>query len=590
MVLPISCNECRRRKIRCDRVQPCKNCSNKSIPCTYPSKFRSIEINKLNPTTNAETSMGVEYYKSKIKELETKLAISEDLISIFDSTGNSCTKYFGENSIPSLESEMMNGILPFEKDITREINMKKKPLPVIIDDDDERNKKVIKSLVEFFFKVDQYYYFNEIIDKDDLLKFLDNYDTMKTWSNDEDMMLLCCILVDVLKNGLENREPPIIPNQEQKLKYLINYYFQISKIQTTETKKFLQSQLILINYYYFIYSFEKCWKLVFQLVSNAYSIGLHIEGGPLWTKINTMEALVCSASSRPNIIPSCCLFSEVQKSNDELKEYQFCEVLRIKNGLFVSSYINETKICYQEILKIDKQYDQYNRFLESKIIKNIDEDEVEVSKKNEKIYILLLMSLATQLKIHYEFFETQEFSDAKILDLCTRFINILNNFVYGKLNTLRDKFSALECFFYQFLLIFSRYLNFKTVETMMKSGPVNGNVQFNSSLSKILNTSSTTQGDENFKVLIRLRDKLLGIIGKNSLKNERIMKVLDVIKSVNSFGLDSTAFIKTSNDNYLTEELKELLEDPVYDVLKSITDHPNMDSNSNFIDNKYTMI
>lgn len=95
MVLPISCNECRRRKIRCDRVQPCKNCSNKSIPCTYPSKFRSIEINKLNPTTNAETSMGVEYYKSKIKELETKLAISEDLISIFDSTGNSCTKYFG---------------------------------------------------------------------------------------------------------------------------------------------------------------------------------------------------------------------------------------------------------------------------------------------------------------------------------------------------------------------------------------------------------------------------------------------------------------------------------------------------------------
>ncbi|ODQ62527.1 hypothetical protein WICANDRAFT_76696 [Wickerhamomyces anomalus NRRL Y-366-8] len=201
------------------------------------------------------------------------------------------------------------------------------------------------------------------------------------------------------------------------------------------------------------------------------------------------------------------------------------------------------------------------------------------------------MSLATQIKIHYEFFETQEFSDAKILELCTRFINILNNFVYGKLNTLRDKFSALECFFYQFLLIFSRYLNFKTVETMMmvKSGPVNGDVHFNSSLSKILNTSSNIQGDENFQVLVRLRDKLLGIIGKNSLKNKRIMKVLDVIKSVNSFELDSTAFTKTaSNENYLTEELKSLLEDPVYDVLKSITDYPNMDSN--FIDNKYTMI
>ncbi|CAM9015855.1 unnamed protein product [Wickerhamomyces anomalus] len=124
---------------------------------------------------------------------------------------------------------------------------------------------------------------------------------------------------------------------------------------------------------------------------------------------------------------------------------------------------------------------------------------------------------------------------------------------------------------------------------MVKSGPVNGDVHFNSSLSKILNTSSNIQGDENFQVLVRLRDKLLGIIGKNSLKNKRIMKVLDVIKSVNSFELDSTAFTKTaSNENYLTEELKSLLEDPVYDVLKSITDYPNMDSN--FIDNKYTMI
>lgn len=583
MVLPISCNECRRRKIRCDRVEPCKNCSSRSITCTYPSKFRSIEIKRLNQEPTPETMMGIEHYQSRVKELETRLAISEDLISIFDSSGESATKYFGPNSINVLETEMMNGILPFEKDTTLAINLKKKELPVLIDNDPERNKKIIKSLVQFFFKEDQYYYYNEMIDKDEVFEFLDNYDKITKWSHDEDIILLCCILVDVLKNGINDREPQIIPNQELKIKSLITHYFQISKIHTTETKKFLQSQLIMMNYYYFIYSFEKCWKLLFQLVSNAYSLGLHIEGGSLWTKINTMEALLCSASSRPNIIHGDDVISEEQKKSDEFEEYKFCEILRIKNGLYVSSYVHKTSIAYQDILAMDAKYEEYNRFLEAKIVKNYDADDVETSKTNEKAYILLLMSYATQMKIHFESFEKERFSDGKIMDLSTRFINVLGHFVYGRLNTLRDKFSALECFFYQFLLIFLKYLNFKSVGSMMMRKSAHDNI----SLSKILNHVAV---DEEIQGLLSLRSRLLEIFGKNSLTNQRLMKVLAIIKSVDWGESSTTSLIgnKDTGDYYITPELKDLLEDPVYDVLKSITEfQPTM--SSHYIDNT-TMI
>ncbi|GME68403.1 unnamed protein product [[Candida] boidinii] len=46
-VYPISCIECRRRKIKCNKINPCNQCVKKGIECEYPAKFRSIEINEL---------------------------------------------------------------------------------------------------------------------------------------------------------------------------------------------------------------------------------------------------------------------------------------------------------------------------------------------------------------------------------------------------------------------------------------------------------------------------------------------------------------------------------------------------------------
>lgn len=46
-MMPISCVECRRRKIKCNRLSPCNQCVVKERTCEYPAKFRSIGIDKL---------------------------------------------------------------------------------------------------------------------------------------------------------------------------------------------------------------------------------------------------------------------------------------------------------------------------------------------------------------------------------------------------------------------------------------------------------------------------------------------------------------------------------------------------------------
>lgn len=46
-MMPISCMECRRRKIKCNKMVPCNQCMVKNKKCEYPSKFRSLRVDQL---------------------------------------------------------------------------------------------------------------------------------------------------------------------------------------------------------------------------------------------------------------------------------------------------------------------------------------------------------------------------------------------------------------------------------------------------------------------------------------------------------------------------------------------------------------
>ncbi|ODV97060.1 hypothetical protein PACTADRAFT_48827 [Pachysolen tannophilus NRRL Y-2460] len=96
LVYPISCVECRRRKIKCCKRYPCKQCVKRSIKCEFPEKFRSIEIgdiinneisrdpniisplstsgsNILSSTISVNLAKENESLKAKISNLESRL-------------------------------------------------------------------------------------------------------------------------------------------------------------------------------------------------------------------------------------------------------------------------------------------------------------------------------------------------------------------------------------------------------------------------------------------------------------------------------------------------------------------------------------
>ncbi|KAG7880657.1 hypothetical protein KL906_001887 [Ogataea polymorpha] len=46
MLMPISCVECRRRKVKCNKQVPCNQCLVRNRQCSYPEKFRSIRVDQ----------------------------------------------------------------------------------------------------------------------------------------------------------------------------------------------------------------------------------------------------------------------------------------------------------------------------------------------------------------------------------------------------------------------------------------------------------------------------------------------------------------------------------------------------------------
>lgn len=461
----------------------------------YPKKFRSIDINKIRVE---KEDLGI--HESKIKELEKKLRISEDLISTFDTNAlhhlgcyETRFKYFGTNSMNSLELSMINELDEFWYE---EINHEKRPMPIL---QKNGNIRMIKSLVEDFFK-DEFTYFTELFDRKKVIQFIDEYDSIKEWDHDEEMMVLVIILIDVLKDCLNKS---ILNNQILKLKELVTYYFQISKIQETETVALVKTQLVLLNYYYYGYQFSKAWKLLFQLVSNCYAIGIHINEYKLWIKVNFFESILCSVSSRPSIISNSLVIGE---SN----EIEFIKLLRMKN-LYNVEYKND----FNEILEIDRNFTQY------------------IDKLNDNF--LVLMTIPFQLNLHYPTFETKIYSDNKMMENFNLYFRSIDKFIkLNELNKIRDKFAALECLMFQSLLIFIKYLNFKIMNNL---------------------------NDKDMIQLIEIQEILIKINKMNpNYSNKRAKNALKIINSI------KIQKIQNSNE-YSNEEIKNLFDSINLDLL-----------------------
>lgn len=246
---PISCHACRRRKIKCNRTQPCDQCLRRGIRCDFPDKFRNVQYEPKEFGESSQPPSEVELLrKEKLaalhenfelsqtnQELRHKLQMAnkqsnfngdENLLdSSFAVTGETTEtglKYYGPQSLNFMIEALKNN-RPENGNVAREnptpgprgqrasipgddgaksrretipTPETKKQLPWIVGPDiySVENITVLKNLVKKFFTQKRYHMFISI---DLVMLFIDEHPYIEkdNWEHDDDLLLLLIVLV-----------------------------------------------------------------------------------------------------------------------------------------------------------------------------------------------------------------------------------------------------------------------------------------------------------------------------------------------------------------------------------------------------------
>lgn len=418
VIYPISCVECRRRKIKCCKRYPCVQCSRKNIRCEYPEKFRSIEVNNLlsndnstivspldtsgsnilSSTISVNIAKENEVLKRKVVELERKLGHDPNGSNVGNETANtedydndtelSKEKYYGPNSsvfmIRSTQDAKFVEFNDFMKE--KKILSKKRELPFLLSsfERNDKNTKItnfslICKIVTVFFQLRNY--FNNFISEKEVFNFLHNYTNIKNWSNDDDLLLLIMILVTTIRS-LRRDDSLLMDNKinyDVLNKKLMAQFDQLKNGMKNETIKSLKLYVLACEHYYYHSQAETSWNLLFHTVSNAYSLGLHvydkeieislknskkntfkvIQNDPrtsLWLTINFISTVLCSVVGRPN--PVSFTFQPLTNSEDINLNYKIAlsEISKKSTQMLIDSY--RISISFADINNIDEDFER----------------------------------------------------------------------------------------------------------------------------------------------------------------------------------------------------------------------------------------
>ncbi|KAI5780031.1 hypothetical protein EDC01DRAFT_754418 [Geopyxis carbonaria] len=78
----VSCNLCRQRKVRCNRVQPCANCALRGLECVYPPSSREVPVAvAVAPSEASSTGSNV---SETLREIQAQLAKLEESVAVTD--------------------------------------------------------------------------------------------------------------------------------------------------------------------------------------------------------------------------------------------------------------------------------------------------------------------------------------------------------------------------------------------------------------------------------------------------------------------------------------------------------------------------
>ncbi|KAG7738464.1 hypothetical protein KL923_003161 [Ogataea haglerorum] len=288
--VPVSCLECRRRKIKCDRGVVCKNCEGKKLTCEYPETFRSIKISPPQPKLGIleeeeekEMSDVEKLRKQNIKLAGHIFKLEKKALERADAAPSYIT-------VPCFHESHMTLVT------SRPVE-----LPEILDDK-VLNMHLLNHLVSCFFDLKQHVYFE--LDKDDLLGQLKRLDT--SFHSMEVVMLTCAISLVTLDYTYDPKHKRLVdfdatidrPAMVSALVAKIRDYRELTKYSRGKTK-FMALWLFMETR--FVERDE--WLSISAEVFTTYSH--HPELASLVRKFDSLYVLKCLVTDMHPIMSQC---------------------------------------------------------------------------------------------------------------------------------------------------------------------------------------------------------------------------------------------------------------------------------------------
>lgn len=274
---PISCMECRRRKIKCNRVHPCDQCQKRLLFCRFPYTFRRVPL----PVEDEQ--------KSKTDSSSTTTTVGspdDDSVKIqakkFYYAGSG--RFYGGGSSLAILGSVLNKADELEGVImtTRGTNepLHKPFCPSIVQCPFE-NYRSLKTLLREFLKFSDFF---EGVSTKGLWDALQTVCVTSTGIFVEDdielpqWVALLNIIFATVTRQLDPKNP-ILLQSGLSASELADIFFQAYQTQIkgiVYDSLITMRALILCNrHYYYLHLTENCYTEHFKAVGTAYAIGLH---------------------------------------------------------------------------------------------------------------------------------------------------------------------------------------------------------------------------------------------------------------------------------------------------------------------------
>lgn len=480
---PVSCIQCRRRKIKCNRGLPCDQCIKRTIPdqCKFPQKFRARVIsgpipNPANMLTNGLSDMTLDENHpdwTSPSAVSSSTAVEHNVEYFFDPSG----KYFGPDSAYTM-------ISPWRTSLDKSSGSKNS----VTSDDEEggiklrilftlrvltnskENISFLRYIIDNFFTD---YDHSSFIDHRGTLDIFDRLQAIGSKAGDNskllwqlcDDCLLLCIIIATSCRSLDPNDSNVIQSglAPQKLSALFwERYRLLRNCISSESLRTVQASCLEFEYAYHLGALEYAWMKSYNTLAAAYSLGLHSSDdadfdsdkidlrNSIWAAVDHNDALIASVMGRPSGAMES-LRDDENSIYNQIKLETSTAIRNVSKNLLLCSR-NSERTDYQKVLVADIAVSDAALSWQ-KFCGDLLTSDIALTSPSILLGRMTICLEGAHAKLHQPHFFSHPYSVQQIVrsvEKCCISADDLVAFITGV--PIYQQFPMVECFFYQALV------------------------------------------------------------------------------------------------------------------------------------------